>query len=100
MASGETDTSSTLSSISPDRPIQIKNDICVYCAKQLTQDTITKEHVVGRRFIPKGKLNGQWNLIVNACRVCNGRKSDLENDISAITMQPDLTGQHAHGDQL
>lgn len=44
--------------------------------------------------MPKGKLNQQWNLIVQACKRCNGIKSDLEDDISAITMQPDIEGSH------
>jgi hypothetical protein len=30
---------------------------------------------------------------VNACRGCNNDKADLENDISAITMQPDVLGK-------
>jgi hypothetical protein len=46
------------------------------------------------KFVPKGTLENQWNLILNACRNCNGRKADLENDISAITMQPDVLGKH------
>ncbi len=59
----------------------------------------TKEHVVGRKFVPKGKFNGEWNLIVRACEKCNGYKSDLENDISAITMQPDSAGNYAINDR-
>jgi hypothetical protein len=34
-------------------------------------------------------------LIVRACKLCNGRKSDLENDLGAISMQPDAYGQYA-----
>ena len=64
----------------------------------LTNDTTEKEHVIGRRFVPKGKLNGNWNLIVNACQTCNGIKGDLENDISAITMQRDALGRFGHDD--
>jgi len=64
----------------------------------LTRESRTKEHVIGRRFVPKGKLDGQWNLIVRACRDCNQIKSDLEDDLSAITMQPDVLGRHGHDD--
>lgn len=49
--------------------------------------------------MPRGKLNKQWNLIVWACRPCNGLKADLENDLSAISMQPDTTGAFAESDQ-
>jgi len=82
------------------RPIAIDNITCVFCGERLTKDSQTKEHVVGRKFVPKGQLNAQWNLIVNACRDCNGEKSDLENDISAITMQPDIHGQYACSDKI
>ena len=64
----------------------------------LTNDTTEKEHVIGRRFVPKGKLNGNWNLIVNACQTCNGIKGDMENDISAITMQSNALGRFGHDD--
>jgi hypothetical protein len=82
------------------RPIAIENRTCVFCGGKLNEDIQTKEHVVGRRFVPKGQLNAQWNLIVNACRDCNGEKSDLENDISAITMQPNVHGQYACSDEI
>lgn len=45
-----------------------------------------KEHVIGRRFVPKGSLNGCWNLHVWACEKCNSYKADLEDDVSAITL--------------
>jgi hypothetical protein len=43
---------------------------------------------------PRGALENQWNLILNACRGCNNGKSDLEDDTSAITMQPDVRGRY------
>lgn len=52
----------------------------------------TKDHVIGRRFVPSGSLAGSWNLILQSCRKCNEEKADLEDDISAITM-----GFHAAG---
>lgn len=65
----------------------------------LSPASAIKEHVIGRRFVPKGKLNGQWNLIVRACKKCNNIKSDLENDISAISMQADASGRHPLSDR-
>ena len=57
--------------------IRLNNISCPYCGVMLTCETTDKEHVIGRRFVPKGKLNGNWNLVVNACRTCSGIKADL-----------------------
>lgn len=81
------------------RPILLDNETCVYCGTLLGEARATKEHVIGRRFVPKGTLAGQWNLIVRACKPCNRRKSELEDDISAISMQPDVWGRHATQDR-
>jgi hypothetical protein len=48
---------------------------------------------VGRRFVPKGTMVNVPNLHVQACKLCNGDKSDLEDDISVITMHPDSDGR-------
>jgi hypothetical protein len=88
----------TLTEMPANRAHVLDNVSCVYCNRALEPGTRTKEHVIGRRFVPKGKLDGQWNLILWACRDCNGLKADLENDLSAITMLPDLTGQFGHDD--
>lgn len=89
---------SDLVDASPNRAKVLDNRACVYCGGALTHANISREHVIGRRFVPKGKLHGNWNLIVNACRPCNVRKADLEDDISAITLQPDLWGRYGHDD--
>lgn len=68
------------------RPIHLQNVTCPYCGRELDQRSRTREHVIGRRFAPKAALNNQWNLIVWACEACNHLKSQLEDDISAITM--------------
>jgi hypothetical protein len=81
-------------------PIVLDNETCVYCGTELTLSSVTKEHVIGRRFVPKGKLEGQWNLIVRACKPCNGKKSGFEDDISAISMQADAWGRHALPDHI
>ncbi len=82
------------------KPIVLDNVTCPYCGVRLTEKNSNKEHVIGRRFVPRGTLDGKWNLIVRACRTCNGRKADLENDLSAITMQPDPRGKYARDDQI
>lgn len=89
-----------LTAIDPKTTVQLPNQTCVYCGTQLTDDTSTKEHVVGRRFVPKGMLHQSWNLIVRSCRICNGRKSDLEDDLSGITMQPDSFGRYPTDDAV
>src|ERR1700692_1203361 len=75
-------------------PVVLKNCICGYCDADLSSDNRTTEHLVGRRFVPKGSLENQWNLIFKACRPCNGTKSELEDDISATTLQPDAIGRY------
>lgn len=42
--------------------------------------------------MPVGSLNNNWNLILWACLKCNGRKSDLEDDIAAISMHFHTSG--------
>lgn len=81
-------------------PIVLDNRTCVYCGVELTPEITTKEHVIGRRFAPKGKLDGWWNLIVRACDSCNRIKRELEDDISAITLGPDASGRLATDDPL
>ena len=66
------------------QPTRLDNVTCPYCRDRLSQVNRNEDHVIGRRFVPKGKLNGQWNLIVCACEECNTHKSNLEDDISAI----------------
>lgn len=82
-----------------NRAIVLHNVNCAYCSRPFDAElTLTKEHVIGRRFVPRGCLAGQWNLILNACGQCNGDKADLEDDISVITMMPDTHGRHAVDD--
>ena len=83
-----------------NKPLTLENETCVYCAKVFADKDWTKEHVVGRRFVPKGKFDKEWNLIVCACHKCNNIKAALEDDISAITMQPDAAGKHSIDDEL
>ena len=69
-----------------ERPLRLDNVTCPYCAPGSARPPTTDDHVIGRRMVPKGKLHGQWNLILRACRGCNAHKARLENDLSAISM--------------
>jgi hypothetical protein len=91
-------TPNELKNLPANRAVVLKNETCPYCNCFLDASLRTKEHVIGRGFVPKGKLDGQWNLIVRACRPCNCLKSDLEDDLSAISMQPDSWGQFSNPD--
>lgn len=74
------------------QPTKLNNRYCPYCGcdlENISKRERGRDHVIGRRFPPKGYLEGEWNLIVNACCKCNSRKGDLERDISAITLHPD-----------
>ena len=64
----------------------LPNITCPYCGTKFDTCSKTKEHVIGRNFVPGGTLENRWNLILNACSKCNRRKSDLEDDVSAICM--------------
>jgi hypothetical protein len=82
-----------------NRVTRLKNLRCPYCGGRSSREKpLTYDHVVGRRFVPKGALAGGWNLIVQACQSCNTEKSDLEDDISAVTLQPDLQEGHSNVD--
>lgn len=84
---------------SPIHRLVIRNIRCAYCGVSLDAHSGGEaEHVIGRRFVPKGALAAQWNLILRACPACNDAKADLEDDISAITMQPDAYGRFAIDD--
>jgi len=75
--------------------MKLANITCVYCGNKDEPDNpLTDEHVIGRNFVPKGSLATGWNLITKACHSCNDKKADLENDLSAITLLPDLGTSH------
>lgn len=79
-----------------DRPTILRNATCPYCGILLTPEIDTEDHVVARRLVPKGAMEGSWNLQIRACGPCNNGKAALENDLPAITMQPDGLGRHAY----
>jgi hypothetical protein len=75
--------------IPQNRPLRVKNNVqCPYCGvdlRSLRADQKMPEHVIGRRFVPKGYLSGAWNLILDACMSCNRHKARLEDTISAMS---------------
>src|SRR5260221_4151682 len=78
----------------PNKAVRLDNSTCLYCGISEKEIPLTVEHVVGRRFVPKGSLAKSWALIGNACAACNSKKAELEDDISAITLQPDFGERH------
>jgi hypothetical protein len=87
--------SSSMKVLPANRAVRLGNRTCLYCGNEESEENpFTVEHVVGRRFVPKGSLDQSWALIGNACAPCNTMKSDLEDDISAITLQPNLGEIH------
>lgn len=84
--------SSARLNLSEKHPTRLDNSACCYCGARLSSADRTEDHVIGRRFVPIGSLAGSWNLIVKACSKCNLKKSDLEDDISSITMAHHLLG--------
>lgn len=81
------------------------NDVCIYCNRRFDDSdvVVTKEHLVGRNFVPRGSLDGgrSFNFIFNACQQCNNDKSALEGHISAITqfMSPAVAENAAFGER-
>jgi hypothetical protein len=80
---------STITVLPNNKATILDNVSCAYCGREETPDNLlTNDHVIGRRFVPKGSFAKGWSLVVRACFRCNNEKSDLEDDISAITLHP------------
>lgn len=70
-----------------NQAVRLGNHYCAYCFQGVAGDPhASEDHVIGRRFVPRGTLEKSWNLIVNCCERCNSEKANLEDDISAITL--------------
>jgi hypothetical protein len=91
--------SDDLRSFNPDKPVKLPNKKCAYCGVPLRRSIATKDHVVGRRFVPEGTLATGFSLLVQACSPCNNRKASVENFISVITMLPDTSGKYVREDE-
>lgn len=84
--------------LDPRRAVRLRNNTCPYCGRELDRASSSVEHTIGRRFVPKGKLHQSWNLVLNACMPCNAQKGELEDDLGALSMQPDAFGVHISDD--
>ncbi len=88
-----------LDSFPSHKSFRLANVACAYCGVAFdTGVEPTEDHVIGRRFVPRGALSRSWNLKLRSCSRCNNVKSQLEDDVSAITMQPDVYGRFATDD--
>jgi hypothetical protein len=70
-----------------NQPEVLRNITCCYCRIPSVNVASDKEHVIARGFVPIGTLQKSWNLIARACRLCNNRKSDLEDDMAILSLQ-------------
>src|SRR5437870_4164459 len=52
----------TLKPLRSDALIRLDNVTCPYCGTDVTVER-EEEHVIARRFVPKGTLAGLWNLV-------------------------------------
>lgn len=82
-----------------NKATRLDNVSCIYCGDTGdVSNPLTDEHVIGRRFVSKGSFVSGWSFIARACQRCNNEKADLEDDISAITLLPDLGNGHEEAD--
>lgn len=42
--------------------VLLRNTVCAYCSVQIMDRNYTKEHVVGRKIVPAGKLDKRWKV--------------------------------------
>ena len=82
-----------ISQISPQRWHHKKpeksNQFCLYCGAYVGGGSITasnEEHLIGRRFVPKGTMENSFNFSFRCCVSCNGRKADIERHVSSFTL--------------
>ena len=81
-----------------ETPTVLRNRTCLYCAKDVETGEATKEHLIARRFVPRGSLDGEWNLIARCCESCNREKADLEDELSAVSLLPAALTEYADPD--
>lgn len=85
--------------IPSDRTHTLRNKLCAYCGVELSPKIRSLDHVVARKFVPEGTMVDSCNIGLRACKTCNGHKSRLEDDISAISMMPGSDGKFARDDE-
>lgn len=69
----------------------LSNQHCLYCGAFVgvgSEIESDKEHLIARRLIPRGLMQGPnaFNLIFRACCLCNSEKARIEDRISAVTL--------------
>ena len=64
-----------------NRAIVLRNIRCAYCGDRLTRETTTRDHVIGRRSVPKGKLGGLPPLQVDLVSEAPGRSLRSREDV-------------------
>jgi hypothetical protein len=66
------------------------NQLCPYCGRIIgagSEIPFDKDHLIGRRFVPKRMLDGNaFNFLFGACIDCNNGKSEAEGHIAAVTL--------------
>lgn len=94
--------------IKPNQPVnwhhrnkRKSNQLCLYCSRFVGEGSdipSDKEHLVGKKFVPQGALDGgtKFNFIFRACERCNGEKSEFEDHISSVTL---ITSSARGGDE-
>lgn len=72
------------------RSLEQSNHHCLYCATDVgPRSTVpsNKEHVIARRSVPTGSLDGPgFNFIFRACTSCNSEKADAERHVASVTL--------------
>jgi hypothetical protein len=69
--------------------LSVTNQHCLYCGSAVGLDCeipSDREHLIGRRFVPPGSLEGTFNLIFRACKACNAIKGNAERHVSSLTL--------------
>lgn len=65
------------------------NQHCLYCGAFVGSGSATasnEEHLIGRRFVPKGTMENAFNFSFRCCLFCNGRKAEIERHISSFSL--------------
>lgn len=81
------------------------NQHCLYCGVLVGEGSSVesdKEHLIGRRFVPAGAMEGTaFNFIFRACRECNARKAAAERHISSVSLfTSPARGTDSHADAI
>lgn len=65
------------------------NQHCLYCGAFVGAGSTVEsneEHLIGRKFVPKGTMENAFNFSFRTCRPCNAEKARLEGHVSSVTL--------------